>query len=193
MSCFCDIPLSRIQTHSAFYGDYGNGLTKKWGLGNKLSPVVYAPPDAHSIQLLKYLLGQWKRCPASQVHKKEELRKHVYRLWSSIKPLSGKMIVAGSPVEKEFYQESEWRYVPESKTMLRREAFDKAIDKQNRALEKFALKFSPSDIRYLLVKSEHEVPKLVDFINTHLGMHPHNDIKLLQTRIFSLDSLAVDM
>ncbi len=41
MVCFCDIPLSRATEHTEFYGSYGLGLTKDWGIRNNLNPVVY--------------------------------------------------------------------------------------------------------------------------------------------------------
>jgi hypothetical protein len=41
MVCFCDIPISRIAEHTAFYGEYGLGLINEWGLKNGLLPVIY--------------------------------------------------------------------------------------------------------------------------------------------------------
>jgi len=41
MVCFCDIPISRISEHVGFYGSYGIGLTKQWGIKNNLNPVFY--------------------------------------------------------------------------------------------------------------------------------------------------------
>ena len=43
MICFCDIPISRIGDHTAFYGNYGLGMTKEWGLRNNLAPLLYTP------------------------------------------------------------------------------------------------------------------------------------------------------
>lgn len=39
--CFCDIPLSRIDEHVAFYGAFGIGLRKEWAVINNLNPILY--------------------------------------------------------------------------------------------------------------------------------------------------------
>ena len=41
MVCFCDIPLSRVNEHVSFYGEYGLGLTKDWAVRNGITPVQY--------------------------------------------------------------------------------------------------------------------------------------------------------
>jgi len=46
MICFCDIPLHLIHTHIGDYGSYGLGLSKKWGIKNKLNPVIYLEKDS---------------------------------------------------------------------------------------------------------------------------------------------------
>src|SRR5882757_2686457 len=45
MICFCDIRLETIARYSA-YGKYGIGLTKEWGIRNKLNPVFYLEKDS---------------------------------------------------------------------------------------------------------------------------------------------------
>ena len=39
MSCFCDIPLSKITAHTDFYGSFGLGMTKEWGIRKRLNPI----------------------------------------------------------------------------------------------------------------------------------------------------------
>jgi hypothetical protein len=50
MVTFCDIPLSLARDQIGKYGSYAIGLTKEWGIKNKLNPVVYL--EKHS-QLTK--------------------------------------------------------------------------------------------------------------------------------------------
>lgn len=47
MSCFCDLPLSNTSKHLATYGNYGIGLTKKWGKKNGLNPILYLHKDSN--------------------------------------------------------------------------------------------------------------------------------------------------
>ena len=193
MVCFCDIPLSRIFEHTVFYGEYGFGLTKEWGLANKLAPLIYAPNNSPATNLANHLMLFSHTGLSDAEEQRKITNSHLYRLLSYTKPLSGHMLIAGSIVEKDFYQESEWRFVPETQEMIAHEYFAEEKDADNKKMEEHALLFSPSDVRYIFVKQDHEIPDLVDFINTKMGHHPHNALKLLVTRILSLESLARDV
>lgn len=113
--------------------------------------------------------------------------------WSLVKPTAGRMVIGGNLVEKEFYQENEWRYVPSDGVFLYQSKFDKEKDKANKKLESAALEISPSDIKYIFVKADSEIPRMVDFINNNLGGFPLNDVKILQSRIVSLETLNSDL
>jgi hypothetical protein len=189
MSCFCDIPLSRISEHTDFYGSFGIGLTKAWGIKNQLNPIVYCPPSGHIAELARGLLD-WNP-DDEQEYAKSSL--HFFRLTSLIKPIIGKMVIAGNIVEKEFYQENEWRYVPEFDRAVGQDNYDEVKDEFNKELEEYSLKFSPQDIRYIFVPSDNDIPALVDFINNNLGAFPLNDLKVLQSRIVSLETLSIDL
>ncbi|MBC7776163.1 MAG: hypothetical protein H7246_12075 [Phycisphaerae bacterium] len=41
MVCFCDIPLSKVKDHVVKYGSFGIGMTKDWGIREKVSPLMY--------------------------------------------------------------------------------------------------------------------------------------------------------
>src|SRR5947209_1483362 len=41
MISFCDLPLGLIKNHITKYGSFGIGMTKEWGIKNKLNPVLY--------------------------------------------------------------------------------------------------------------------------------------------------------
>lgn len=187
MVCFCDIPLSRISEHTDFYGNYGIGLSKNWGLKNRLNPVIYSNADGVAPVLVHYLSEPVSKGETDE--EKERREQEFFKLFKLIKPLSGKMYVGGSLIEKDFYQESEWRYTPELKNevVVFKDKFDDDRHNLNKKVEKFKLDFSPSDIKYIFVEKDSEIPSLVDFINNNLGKYPLNDLKILNSRIISLE------
>ncbi len=189
MTCFCDIPLSRITEHTQFYGKYGIGMTKEWGLKNGLNPVVYFPPDGHIPKLANYLM----QSEFEEDEKEAELNSHSFRLLKLMKPIRGKMLVNGQPVEKDFYQESEWRYAPDINYLLYEEDFDEGKEDANKDAEAHKISFAPADVRYIFVPDDSDIPALCDFINNHLAAYPLADLKILQTRIVSLAQMEADV
>ncbi len=197
MVCFCDIPLSRISEHVGFYGYYGLGMTKEWANANGLNPILYLASDNNLMAETRALNYHAHRCS-----EKEEISaaKDTMRyLYMHIKPSDGNMIVDGQPVEKEFYQESEWRYVPKNGSIeayLTKAKFDDQDQLQaaNVATKEHAsLKFSPKDVKYIFVKNDADIPDMINFIQNDLDFHLAADLKVLMSRVVSLESIQADL
>ncbi len=191
---FCDIPISRLAEHTMFYGKYGIGLTRKWGIKKRLNPVVYlSKGSGASVPLLE----MFKNPSDTYPHAKAS----VMNVMSFTKPLSGYMKVKGKRVLKDFYEECEWRYLPyigpEAKyALLDEDEFN------NRKILKDAneerrcdgmLTFTPDDVKYILVKRKQNVVRVVDFINSRLVHFPAAKIKILSTRVLALEEIARDL
>lgn len=196
MSCFCDIPLSRILEHTAFYGEYGLGMTKEWGQRNALHPVIYAVPGAIVAESIRDAIASTEEQSRDSKKLKDfkfEIASDLFQIIPFIKPVVGKMIVAGKIIDKDFSQENEWRFVPEPHEFLFKENFEKEKPGLDEKVAESALHFTPNDVRYIFVKSDHEIPMIFDFIQTQLGRFPMNDVKIMTSRIVSLETLVRDL
>lgn len=194
MVCFCDIPLTRISEHVNFYGSFGIGLTKDWGKKNDLNPIMYFTGSNPILKSIKSLTAQVQGSDQSEVG-----LKNVRHILAHSKPISGRMIIAGEPVIKEFYQETEWRFVPINENVndhLSKEKFEdtKSLSEHNEiTAEHCRLKFVPSDVRHIFVPNDSDIPEIVNFIQTELDSYPSADLKVLITRIVSLESISQDL
>lgn len=194
MICFCDIPISRISDHTAFYGSYGLGLTKDWGLKNGLTPLIYASPGSAATKTVDYFLNNLNFFGVPDADARtRQAREIMCSLMTLIKPIKGNMLIGGVPTEKEFYQENEWRYVPPGWDIISEPDYARDKDALNKKMEAHKLEFSPNDVRYIFVPDDTGIPALVDFIDQEMGRFPHNDVKMLTTRLISLETIAKDM
>ncbi|MFZ3192220.1 MAG: abortive infection system antitoxin AbiGi family protein [Moraxellaceae bacterium] len=197
MVCFCDIPLSRAEEHVKFYGEYGIGLTKEWAESNKITPILYVSSNNNLKKTFKKIVDNTSHI--SPEDKKEQAIQNVRYLLAHSKPTEGNMVVAGNLVAKEFYQESEWRYVPKNaaiKDYLRNPEFnDEAILKGNNelTLKHSSIKFTPKDVKYIFVKNDSDIPDIINFIQAELDGYPNADIKVLMSRVTSLESIQRDL
>lgn len=165
-------------------------MTKDWGQRNKL----YAPSTGAISDFINYVLKiNTAEVPADAKPMLAEITKHFERIFCRTKPLSGQMLIGGKAVEKDFYQENEWRYVPANYDIFFREDLEANRDEKNAELEKHTLAFLPSDVKYIFVKTDSEIPAIVDFIQNNLGHWPLNEIKILTSRITSLETIAQDL
>jgi len=154
--CFCDIPLSQIQSHIGTYGHYGIGLSKEWAEIKGLNPVLYVQPKAeigkHLGVVGEAILGRDDENLAGEAA--------MLDLMGYIKPYAGDFIRGQrSFTNVRFYDEREWRLVVRSNASL----LDKAefLDAIRRAradqlVQDNRLSFEPKDIKYVIVDLESE-------------------------------------
>lgn len=196
MVCFCDIPLSRIDEHVKFYGNYGIGLTKEWVEKNNGTPVQYLSSNNHLISTFKKLSSSIDDIVQDR---QEEFVKNIRYVFAHTKPTHGNMIIDEKTVEKEFYQESEWRCVPQDPNIneyLSREDYgnQSTLEESNqKTLEFCKLVFAPADIKYIFVKNDSDIPGIVNFIQKELDHFPSRDVKILASRVISLENIKRDL
>lgn len=196
MVCFCDIPLSRLDDHVGFYGEYGIGMTKQWARTNGLNPVIYL---SHPTTVSAALSRLFNSNPHASGGYYKESGEDINSIISFIKPVEGNILVGSAPTKKEFYQENEWRYVPKDAAIrpwiTKEEHLNPLMlnSSNETAKNNQVLQITPKDIKYIFVKSDVEIPNIVDFMQSDLGNYSANDLKILISRIVSLESINADL
>ena len=132
MVSFCDIPLSQINRHIKHYGSFGIGLSKEWAIKNGLNPVLYLQSQSKNAELIEpFLKGQMK---GNKFLKRFQLIKKgsksivvdIFKgerkanadafkgLFMYLKNYEGEPFRNAAPSGStiRFYNEREWRYVP---------------------------------------------------------------------------------
>lgn len=160
MVCFCDIPLSRAKIHMENYSNYGIGLKKKWGIENRISPVLYIPPIQKKTPLDDFHKSFFGRI-AQILKMNKELdkydNKNLFGILNMVKPCKGKLRKNGKDIC--FYDEREWRFLPDvpfnDLYKNRRKYYKKENFKNEPNLE-----FKSSDIKYIIVSQKDEISRI---------------------------------
>lgn len=153
MTCFCDIPLSHVRRHTNTYGKYAIGLSKSWGMKNKINPIIYTYPNSATTTILNDVfenienffdieekeLEKFKFNRSAEIvyerfnTREEEFSKRVESVNSKlshfiryIKPYEGKFYRNGDYLENpvRFYDEREWRFTPSREFLFSKEMKD---------------------------------------------------------------------
>ena len=196
MVCFCDIPLSRTDEHVQFYGEFGIGLTKEWAVTNKITPIQYISTNSLIPQTFRDIVDHNYKLGEEDKAKGKELVRY---LLAHSKPTEGNMVIGGKVVSKEFYQESEWRYVPKNENVLdflKKEIFESSDDLERHnelTKENCSITFTPKDVKYIFVKNDSDIPDMVNFIQNELDHFPSIELKVLVSRVTSLESISRDL
>jgi len=213
MVCFCDIPLSQISYHTSVYGSYCIGLSKEWGKGNGINPIMYSVADSYSTLLLREsFCALYPLNPKLLTHDAAEpdliswdAATMLYSFFTFLKPYEGEFWRNGKLINKnvQFYNEREWRYVPPLKQLnemglipvMSRNQYEQKSerDNYNAALKKsFRLKFTPEDIKYIIVREEKEVLKMANNIGRTCSRYSQEEITRLITKIMSMEQIIDD-
>lgn len=162
---FCDLPLSLIGKHLDNYGNYGIGLTKEWGLHYGVAPVIYIQENARTRLAKRNLAANVAYGLGRGLAEDLEL------LAAYTKPVSGPAWRNGrkDPKEVRFYDEREWRYVPDRVHPLILYWPEYANESRRNALhrrfkEQHALRIHPDDIQYLIIHTDSEILPLHKYL-----------------------------
>jgi hypothetical protein len=195
--CFCDIPLSRIEEHVNFYGRFGIGVKRDWAISNGLSPILYLNDNS---QVYSSFRNFFTHSMKNTKLYSNSVNDHNLFM-SHIKPIEGWMDSNGKKVKKEFYQENEWRAtIDQTDTTVKPFLYQKDYNNQNllnseneKTKKKYSLKVKPQDISYIFVESDSDIPELVNFIQMEMDEFTGKEVKILLTRIVSMETIKRDL
>ena len=164
---------------------------------------MYSEKDSRTAELIRNLFSELaftKKGIHKTIDKSEEL---IIDLLRYTKPYLGKMWRIDKYLNNiRFYDEREWRYVPDTiseniNTLIPKTIFlnQKERDKNNALLsDHFTLHFTPDDIKYIILKTEKEID---DFINEIERIKSPNFnpkiVKRLTTRIITREQILYDL
>ena len=147
MVCFCDIPLKYSFSQRKLYGKYGVSLKKDWAISKWITPVTYVAENTknHALLFAIYSLidqaiafHRTDKCNTEDNPPLINLHHELYKLRNFIKPYYNSLD------NRKFYDEREWRYVPDNFSV---EDFEN--------IEKY-LKFDLRDIYQIILTSANE-------------------------------------
>jgi hypothetical protein len=185
--CFCDLPLANVQNHLEVYGNYGIGLSKECGGNKNINPIIYLEKDS---KLSKTLNENLRR------NYREGDFKNFFEIISYIKPYSGMFTKHDKTKFITYYNEREWRYVPNIEggdySFFFRKDGSLAEQTQWDEMQKYKLRFEPDDVKYLIVEDDNEVLNLVRKIERIKGAYSLNSITGLKSRILTSKKILSD-
>ncbi len=214
MVCFCDIPLSQTRSHMLHYGSYGIGMSKSWGMKNGVSPILYtyqgSPLTANLHSCIGWAYKQYTDLNSSpygnmeKVALEEEFVQHYQRLFRVVcflKSYEGTLQRHSRPPEDvRFYDEREWRFVPELEGdlldyVLHEDDYNNSTSraKADQKIQEARIPFEPDDIKYIIVFHHKEILPMIRVIEEVKGDRYKGDpVRLLCSKIICADNIAED-
>lgn len=199
MVSFCDIPLSEVKDHISKYGNYGIGLTKKWGELKGLNPVLYV--SNNSMLSASYLFAVRHFSNEAYLESLSDEQKSLVDVLRYIKCYEADLTRKDITIPKyRFSDEREWRYVPHHSTecpmILGEDYYPNPANKAScdATLSHLRLEFEPNDIKYIIINDDSEITEFVDHLRRAKGKkYLFHDVERLMTRILTVDQIKDDM
>jgi len=188
MVSFCDIRLSQIKDHIKNYGSYGIGLSKEWAENKGLNPILYLRKNSYlsnNLSSIKIDITSLLRS-----HRKTEHVSSFLYIFRYLKNYEGNFLKGKKTRQKIiFYDEKEWRYVPSS-IVLKKESYENGLEKAIAESNLEKLSFEPKDIKYIIIKKDTEINKMIDTISKF--KYDYETVKVLCSRIITSEQIFND-
>ena len=190
MICFCDIPLSLIEEHTTFYGNFGIGMKRGWALKQKfITPVQYI-----NLKSTEYLYI--RRCLTKL--KNNKLDEGDRRSLCLAKKVSSKVYTKdGIEDDKILYNEREWRYIPEEDENFKiipipQNETNYDLDVYSNEFVNKKVKIDIPDIQYLIVPSDYYRDRLIKQLKQVYKNYPEDVLLNIMSRIITVKQILND-
>ncbi|SFC41814.1 abortive infection system antitoxin AbiGi family protein [Clostridium uliginosum] len=111
MVCFCDINVSRLSEHVEYYGKFGIGLNKEWGIKEGVQCINYINANSAIRNDFTHIFAKAYNENVED-NNLEEYNNYLLSNLLFMKPIVGEMFRNGKYDNKNFTDEKEWRYIP---------------------------------------------------------------------------------
>ncbi len=175
MTCFCDIPLSKVGGHMSRYGRYGIALDKQAIINKfKVQPINYMNPESPLVNDFRSAFSDYYNA-GKKVHAEDKLLlNYLMSALMYMKPISGIEKIEGEETNYIFQDECEWRYIPTEQfpnslklVLSGNMATENAKNYYSKALlkhEETWIKFDWEDICYIIVPDEMALKRIIETI-----------------------------
>lgn len=148
MACFCDIPLSLIKEHFSWYGRYGIGIRRTYARSLGVKPVWYITSENSLVNKL-----------SKTKELSEQERKH---LLPYLKQFIGYQAdKEGKQKRKKFYDEREWRYLPDNNLVEPLFGLSKISEAVLPFKKSHNMPLDPCEIEYIIIELEKDMEPLL--------------------------------
>lgn len=203
MKCFCDIHLNRLVPHMEFYGFYGIGIDKEWGVSQGIQPLQYINKESNLAKDFSSIFNHAKKISEEEINQNYN-NYNDYLLTSLLfmKPISGAMYRNDKYETKNFHDEKEWRYIPDFRLVStelpllvpQEQLIPQTISLYSEGISRKSdlwLELDYKHIKYLIVKSESNRDDLISFIMHNIETEKAGKLNLV-SKILVFDKLKED-
>lgn len=176
MTCFCDIPFSKVSTHMSRYGEYGIGLDKASVLLNyHVQPIHYINDRSPLADDFRVAFQSFYKTGKELEGDAHVLLNYLVSTLVYMKPIWGFEIKSDGTSERYVYQdESEWRYIPSDNfpqelhlILPQNETTEVGKQKYSEVLTNHPecwFHFDWNDVRYIIVPNEAAAKQTINTI-----------------------------
>lgn len=175
MTCFCDIPFSKVGNHMTLYGRYGIALDKQKIIEKfKVQPIQYINSQSPLADDFREAFATYYRQEKRVNEEDRVLLNYILSTLLYMKPISGLEEMNGEVRPYIFQDECEWRYIPTEnfpKTIPLLMKEDQITEKGKNAYSKVLtehqetwINFAWDDVRYIIVPDEPALKRIIDVI-----------------------------
>lgn len=214
MISFCDMQLNQYIKMKTIYGRYGIGLSRAWAIKNKLNPVLYIDKTSNLIDnFIKALnASQTTVAVAGTIlasnktpegilvtqNLNDSVSYLIYSLYHTKHYEDDLVRKEGTINNYRFYDEREWRYIPEfdcavcqlKMTEAEYIAWRGPEDQPKPTLPEVELTFLAEDIEFILVKEDSEIgPMMAEIDKLDAAFFAGSARETLKTKIISFDRI----